>query len=138
MHIGVPLETHAGETRVAATPETVKKLIASGFSVTVEAGAGTAASYLDADYAAAGATIAKTLKDALADTRAGMSAQEIGAGVVHPAEGETVDEATLRTFLDGKLAAYKIPERMIVTDEPLPRLGTGKIDRVALKDQYAR
>ncbi|WP_260465270.1 hypothetical protein, partial [Stutzerimonas stutzeri] len=30
MHIGVPLETHSGETRVAATPETVKKLIGQG------------------------------------------------------------------------------------------------------------
>jgi NAD(P) transhydrogenase subunit alpha len=63
--IAVTKERRAGETRVAAVPETVKKLIAAGFSVTVEAGAGTAASYPDADYAAAGATIAKTAKDAL-------------------------------------------------------------------------
>ncbi len=63
--VAVTRERRAAETRVAATPETVKKLIASGFAVTVEAGAGTAASYLDADYAAAGATIARTLKDAL-------------------------------------------------------------------------
>ena len=40
MHIGVPLETHAGETRVAATPETIKKLIAQGHQVTVQSGAG--------------------------------------------------------------------------------------------------
>ena len=40
MHIGVPLETHAGETRVAATPETIKKLIGQGHQVTVQAGAG--------------------------------------------------------------------------------------------------
>jgi NAD(P) transhydrogenase subunit alpha len=64
--IAVTKERRAGETRVAAVPETVKKLIASGFSVTVEAGAGLAASYPDADYKAAGATIAKTAKDALA------------------------------------------------------------------------
>jgi len=63
--IAVTKERRAGETRVAAVPETVKKLIAAGFSVTVEAGAGSAASYADADYAAAGATIAKTAKDAL-------------------------------------------------------------------------
>ncbi|MGH6966112.1 MAG: Re/Si-specific NAD(P)(+) transhydrogenase subunit alpha [Phenylobacterium sp.] len=63
--IAITRERRAGETRVAAVPETVKKLIAAGFSVTVEAGAGTAAAYPDADYAAAGATIAKTLKDAL-------------------------------------------------------------------------
>lgn len=64
--VAVTRERRAGETRVAATPETVKKLIASGFTVTVEAGAGMASSILDADYAAAGATIAKSLKDALA------------------------------------------------------------------------
>ena len=60
--IAVTKERRADETRVAATPETVKKLIAAGFAVTVEAGAGAAASYPDADYAAAGATLAKTLK----------------------------------------------------------------------------
>ena len=63
--IAVTKERRAGETRVAAVPETVKKLMAAGFSVVVESGAGVAASYPDADYAAAGATIAKTLKDAL-------------------------------------------------------------------------
>jgi len=64
--IAVTRERRAGETRVAAVPETVKKLIAQGFAVTVEAGAGLAASYADADYQAAGASLAKTAKDALA------------------------------------------------------------------------
>jgi NAD(P) transhydrogenase subunit alpha len=63
--IAVTRERRAGETRVAAVPETVKKLLAAGFSVMVETGAGAAAAYTDADYAAAGATIAKTVKDAL-------------------------------------------------------------------------
>ncbi|WP_224015878.1 Re/Si-specific NAD(P)(+) transhydrogenase subunit alpha [Pseudomonas aeruginosa] len=40
MQIGVPLETHAGETRVSATPETVKKLIGQGHQVIVQSGAG--------------------------------------------------------------------------------------------------
>ncbi len=57
MHIGIPLETLAGETRVAATPETVKKLIAQQHTVSVQAGAGAAAAYLDAAYVAAGATL---------------------------------------------------------------------------------
>jgi H+-translocating NAD(P) transhydrogenase subunit alpha len=65
--IAVTKETRANETRVAATPETVKKLGAAGFSVVVQAGAGTAASYPDADYEAAGAKIAKTAKDAIKD-----------------------------------------------------------------------
>ena len=65
--IAVTRERRAQETRVAAVPETVKKLIAAGFAVTVEAGAGAAASYPDSEYQAAGATIAKTAKDALAN-----------------------------------------------------------------------
>ena len=57
MLIGVPAETLAGETRVAVTPETVKKLVASGHAVRVQAGAGIAASVTDAAYQAAGAEI---------------------------------------------------------------------------------
>ena len=58
IRIAVLREKAAGETRVSATPETVKKLVALGAAVTVEAGAGASASIADADYAAAGATVA--------------------------------------------------------------------------------
>ncbi|HGL4259335.1 Re/Si-specific NAD(P)(+) transhydrogenase subunit alpha [Burkholderia dolosa] len=57
MHIGVPAETRANEARVAATPETVKKYAAAGHRVSVATGAGTAASYPDDAYAAAGAEL---------------------------------------------------------------------------------
>ncbi len=57
MLIGVPAETTAGETRVAVTPETVKKLSALGHSLRVQSGAGVAASVTDAAYEAAGAEI---------------------------------------------------------------------------------
>ncbi|MEI5999307.1 Re/Si-specific NAD(P)(+) transhydrogenase subunit alpha [Paraburkholderia bengalensis] len=57
MHIGVPAETRLYETRVAATPETVRKYVSQGHRVTVQGGAGTAASYPDDAYAAAGAEI---------------------------------------------------------------------------------
>ncbi|ALS62773.1 MULTISPECIES: NAD(P) transhydrogenase subunit alpha [Pandoraea] len=55
MHIGIPKETVGGESRVAATPETVKKLVGAGHRVTVERGAGDSASVPDAAYVAAGA-----------------------------------------------------------------------------------
>src|SRR5437763_563838 len=48
-----------------------------------------------------------------------------------------LSEGELRQFLDGRIAKFKIPERIIFSDEPLPRLGTGKIDRRALKAQFA-
>ncbi|MEZ5659826.1 MAG: Re/Si-specific NAD(P)(+) transhydrogenase subunit alpha [Burkholderiaceae bacterium] len=57
MHIGVPAESRSGETRVAATAETVKKLVAQGHQVTVQAGAGEKAGQTDAAYREAGATI---------------------------------------------------------------------------------
>ena len=57
MQIGVPAETASGETRVAATPETVKKLIAQGHAVRVQSGAGVRASVTDEAYVAAGAEI---------------------------------------------------------------------------------
>ncbi|HYP32068.1 MAG TPA: Re/Si-specific NAD(P)(+) transhydrogenase subunit alpha [Burkholderiaceae bacterium] len=57
MLIGVPLETAAGETRVAVTPETAKKLKAQGHVLRVQSGAGVAASATDEAYVAAGAEI---------------------------------------------------------------------------------
>ena len=57
MHIGVPLETVAGESRVAVTPETAKKLKAQGHELHIESGAGVAASVTDEAYIAAGAEI---------------------------------------------------------------------------------
>ena len=41
------------------------------------------------------------------------------------------------SYVQERIAAFKVPARMVFSDEPLPRLGTGKIDRVALKAQYA-
>jgi H+-translocating NAD(P) transhydrogenase subunit alpha len=57
MRIGIPAETRAGETRVAATPETVKKMLTTGHTVMVETGAGSGASIPDAEYLAAGASM---------------------------------------------------------------------------------
>ena len=57
MLIGVPAETAAGETRVAVTPETAKKLVAQGHQVLVQSGAGVRASATDEAYQAAGAEI---------------------------------------------------------------------------------
>jgi acyl-CoA synthetase (AMP-forming)/AMP-acid ligase II len=62
---------------------------------------------------------------------------EVPLAVIHCREGSRLDEHGLRAFLDSRIAAYKIPERIIFSSEPLPRLGTGKIDRVSLKAQHA-
>src|SRR3712207_6553565 len=57
MHIGIPRETRARETRVAATPATVRQLVGLGYEVVVETGAGAASSFPDEAYAEAGARI---------------------------------------------------------------------------------
>jgi len=67
MQIGIIKETATGETRVAATPETVKKIAAiPGVTVVIESGAGNASSLLDDAYAAAGATVASGAQAVLA------------------------------------------------------------------------
>ncbi len=70
MKIGIPKETAVGERRVALIPETVKKLAAKKIETVVETGAGMASSFSDAEYTAAGATIASSLEDLVAKSDA--------------------------------------------------------------------
>jgi len=80
MLIGIPRETRTGETRVAATPETVKKLAASGkHTLIVESGAGTNAAIPDDAFAAAGASI-------------GSAADAFGADIVLKVRAPSADE----------------------------------------------
>ena len=97
--VAVIRERAPGESRVAATPESVKKLAAMGLSVVVEAGAGLASSYPDADYVAAGATVVKTAKDALA--KADLAVMVRGPG---PEEAKLLKKGTL---LVAQLAPYR-------------------------------
>ena len=61
---------------------------------------------------------------------------EVPVAVVLGRNGLT--EEALHQFLEERIARFKIPARFIFSDRPLPRLGTGKIDRQALKARYAR
>jgi NAD(P) transhydrogenase subunit alpha len=80
MIIGIPRETRAGETRVATTPETVKKLAASGkHQLVVEAGAGAMSSIPDSEFEAAGARI-------------GTADETLGADIVLKVRGPTDQE----------------------------------------------
>lgn len=95
MRIGVIKEMAAGENRVAATPETAKKFTALGYDVVVQSGAGTAASYPDDQYTAAGATVAASAADALKEA-------DIVLKVIAP----TADEAGLMKSGAMVLAAF--------------------------------
>ncbi len=102
MRIGIPAETRAGETRVAATPETVKKMLASSHQVLVQQGAGAGASIPDAEYQAAGATLVSAadlyaqaeiilkVKAPTADELAQLSANSVLIGLLSPYQTELV------------------------------------------------
>src|ERR1700676_2341357 len=81
MLIGVVAETGPRETRVAASPETVKKFIALGAEVAVQHGAGIAAGVTDGDYRGAGAPLCEA---------AGAPAADIVLKVRRPSEPESV------------------------------------------------
>ncbi len=115
MRIGVPLETVAGETRVAATPETAKKLKAQGHDIRVQSGAGVAASATDDAYRAAGAEVVD---------RAGA----LGCELVLKVRSPQADELTLMrpgTALVGMLNPFD--------RDGLQRLADAKLTAFALE-----
>ena len=61
---------------------------------------------------------------------------EVPGAVVHFHDGEALDEAALQGFLCEHIAAFKVPARIWIAAEPLPRLGTEKIDKVGLRAKY--
>jgi H+-translocating NAD(P) transhydrogenase subunit alpha len=87
MKLAVPKETTSAETRVAATPETIKKFKNLGLEVAVERGAGDAAHISDADYSASGATIAPDAKALLHDADIVLKVRgpsEAESGLIRP------------------------------------------------------
>jgi NAD(P) transhydrogenase subunit alpha len=123
MRLAVLNERLGGETRVAGTPETVRKLVALGLSVAVEAGAGSGTSIPDAEYSAAGAEIAADAAAALA-----------GAGVVFavqvpgPAAFAAIPRGALLVCISGAMADRAMVPRFaqagvdVAAMELLPRI----------------
>ncbi len=118
MRLAVLKERRPDETRVAATPETVRKLVTLGLDVAVEQGAGQGASIPDADYTAAGAHI-------VADPEAALA----GAGIVfavqapEPAERALIPRGALLVCISGALV-----DRALV-----PSLAQAGIDAAAME-----
>lgn len=114
MLIGIPLETTAGESRVAVTPETVKKLKAQGHTLRVQSGAGVAASVTDEAYVAAGAEITDAagafgtemvlkVRSPNADERALMKPGAVLVGMLNP-----FDKDGLQALTDSQLTAFAL------------------------------
>ena len=120
MRIGIPAETCAGETRVAATPETVKKLLATGHKVSVQAGAGAGASIPDAEYEAAGATLASA-SDIFAQSEIVLKVRAPGAEELAKLNKGTVLVGLLLPQNAELVAAYARQGIVAFSMEKLPR-----------------
>jgi len=115
MKVSVPKEVRADERRVALAPDTVRRLVASGFAVAVEADAGLEAGFPDADFTAAGAAVRRHREALLAEADlvacvnrpepsdiAGLRRGAAVVGFLRP-----LDEAeSLRPFLAGGITAF--------------------------------
>ena len=118
MRLAVLKERRPAETRVAATPDTIKKLVGLGLVVVVEAGAGASASLSDAEFTAAGAEVA-------ADAAAALD----GAGIVFAVQAPGADEraliprGALLVCISGALSDAEL----------VPGLASGGIDAVAME-----
>lgn len=99
MQIGIPVETVAGEHRVAATPETVKKLISAGHSVLIERGAGVKAAYLDSAYEQMGA---KITEDAYTGSQLILK--------VRAPQGDEIAKLAAQTVVVAMFDPYRNPE----------------------------
>ncbi len=103
--IGVIRESREGETRVAATPETVRKFVAAGFSMVVEAGAGLAAAYPDADYQAAGATLGSDPAAVLAGADVVLKVRAPSAAEIAELKPGAIVAGLLNPFREGPALA---------------------------------
>jgi NAD(P) transhydrogenase subunit alpha len=117
MQIAIPAERLAGETRVAATPETVKKLVAMGHAVVVETGAGNIAAVPDAAYVEAGAT--------LAASRAAVLGQGDIVLTVRPLPEDAIAELKEGAVLIGQLAPFQ--------STTFPQLAARKVSAFAME-----
>ncbi len=118
MRLAVLKERRAGEARVAATPDTVKKLIALGLSVAIEAGAGLQAAISDEEFAAAGAQITPDAAAALKGAGVLFAVQAPEPEVRSLVEPGTLLVCTMNTFGNPEL---------------VPALAAAKIDGVAME-----
>ena len=128
MKIAVPAEADKVETRVAATPETVKKFIKLGVNITVQAGAGAGSRILDQEFADAGATIGATAQETLKDADVVLKVQRPEAAELKDYKSGAVvvgimdpygHEAAIKALADAGLVAIAM--------EFLPRITRAQV-----------
>ncbi|MHA3115634.1 Re/Si-specific NAD(P)(+) transhydrogenase subunit alpha [Acinetobacter sp. ANC 4635] len=118
MQIGIPMETVAGESRVAATPETVKKLVGAGHSVVIQKGAGRKAAYLDDAYTQVGATIAE---DAYQGSQIILKVRAPQGDEIHKISANTTVIAMFDPYRNTELEQFATQQISAFALELLPR-----------------
>ena len=127
MRIGVPRERRAGETRVAATPETIRKLVKAGHEVLVEREAGVAADIPDTAYeeagaslvdgnAAFGADLVVKVRAPLDEELAQMRAGSVLLGMLNPFDADGLDKMAKAGIQPLRWRPHRAP--------PVPRVWT--------------
>ena len=117
------LKEASGEPRVAATPETVKKMSGLGIKVTVEAGAGAASGFDDAAYKAAGATVTKALAAALKKSDVVFAVRAPAPAQVKNMKSGAVLVASLNPYQDAAgVKSYALAKIQAMSMELMPRI----------------
>lgn len=122
MLVVIPKENQIGETRVAASPETVKKLIKQGHQVRVQTGAGHAAHWSDNDYLTAGATISKDI-----------SSTYLGAGIVLKVQAPDTHEIEYlppKAVLVSQFDIYRYPHLAAIAAKQIDAYALELIPRI--------
>ncbi|MCO4052532.1 MAG: Re/Si-specific NAD(P)(+) transhydrogenase subunit alpha [Bosea sp.] len=128
MRIAIPAEAKGTETRVAATPETVKKFLGLGASVTVEKGAGLTAGISDAEYEAAGASLAASGKAALKDADIVLKVRRPAAAELEQMKAGAIVVATMDPYgQEEALAAMAKANVAAFAMEFMPRITRAQV-----------
>jgi NAD(P) transhydrogenase subunit alpha len=117
------LKETGDETRVSATPETVKKMTGLGIKVTVEAGAGDASGFADGDYKQAGATVTKAMAAVLKKTDVVFGVRAPAASYVKAMKGGAVLVAALNPYQNATaVKSYATAKIQAMAMELMPRI----------------
>jgi NAD(P) transhydrogenase subunit alpha len=128
MRIAIPAEAKGTETRVAATPETVKKFLGLGASVTVEKGAGLTAGISDTEYEAAGASLAASGKAALKDADIVLKVRRPAAAELEQMKAGAIVVATMDPYgQEEALAAMAKANVAAFAMEFMPRITRAQV-----------
>jgi NAD(P) transhydrogenase subunit alpha len=124
VNVFIPRERRVGEARVAATPETVRRMVKQGLQVTIERGAGAAAAFPDAEYEAAGARLADGPAEAWGSADAVL---KVAAPDAHPGlPGHEAEAMKPGAVLIGLLAPHQNPDAV-------RRLAEGGVTSLAME-----